>query len=88
MAIASPSLSPAHFLQQTVTLNKELSFATMTEETIVTDIPQDTPEEPKPSYVKLAMRNMVKKGGQSLWHFFLTTVGLVTFFVGMAYLTR
>jgi hypothetical protein len=60
----------------------------MTEETTVTDIPQAAPEEPKPSYVKLAMRNMVKKGGKSLWHFFLTTSGLIAFFVGMAYLTR
>ena len=44
--------------------------------------------EPKDSYVKLAMRNMVRKGRQSLWHFFLTTVGLVTVLVGLAYLTK
>ncbi|MBV5260597.1 DUF3285 domain-containing protein [Synechococcus moorigangaii CMS01] len=44
--------------------------------------------EPKPSYVKLAMRNMVRKGGKSLWHFFLTTAGLLGFFVTIAYLTR
>ncbi|MEB3232428.1 MAG: DUF3285 domain-containing protein [Leptolyngbyaceae bacterium] len=44
--------------------------------------------EPTPSYVKLAMRNMVRKGGKSLFHFFLTTTGLIGLFVGLAYLTR
>jgi Protein of unknown function (DUF3285) len=40
------------------------------------------------SYVKLAMRNMVKKRGKSLQHFFLSTVGLLVLFIGLAYLTR
>jgi hypothetical protein len=44
--------------------------------------------EPQDSYVKLAMRNMVKKKGISLKHFFLTTLGLLTFLIGMSYLTR
>jgi hypothetical protein len=44
--------------------------------------------EPPPSYVKLAMRNMVRKRGQSLRHFFLTATGLLAVFVGLAYLTR
>jgi hypothetical protein len=44
--------------------------------------------KPKDSYVKLAMRNMVRKGRQSLWHFFLTTVGLVGLLIGLAYLTK
>ncbi|MEP0816478.1 DUF3285 domain-containing protein [Trichocoleus desertorum GB2-A4] len=43
---------------------------------------------PKPSYVKLAMRNMVRKRGKSLWHFTLTTVGLFAVLIGLAYLTR
>lgn len=47
-----------------------------------------TPEEPKPSYVKLAMRNMVRKGGKSLFHFTLTATALIGIFVGLAYLTR
>ncbi|MEM6613911.1 MAG: DUF3285 domain-containing protein, partial [Cyanobacteria bacterium P01_C01_bin.72] len=34
------------------------------------------------------MRNMVRKGRQSLWHFFLTTIGLVSLLVGLAYLTK
>ena len=47
-------------------------------------------EQPKPtdSYVKLAMRNMVRKGGLSLRHFFLTTIGLIAFLVGISYLTK
>lgn len=44
--------------------------------------------EPQPSYVKLAMRNMVRKGGTSLKHFFLTTIALIGLLVGLAYLTR
>ncbi len=44
--------------------------------------------ESKPSYVKLAMRNMVRKGGKSLTHFFLTTFGLLAVLVGLAFLTR
>jgi Protein of unknown function (DUF3285) len=47
-----------------------------------------TPEELKTKFVKYAMRNMVKKGGKSLQHFALSAVGLLTLFVGLAYLTR
>ena len=50
--------------------------------------PQSTPEEPKPSYVKLAMRNMVRKGKKSATHFTITAFGLLAFFVGVSYLTR
>lgn len=55
-----------------------------------TDNLEPSPEatSPKDSYVKLAMRNMVRKGGQSLRHFFLTTVGLLALLVGLAYLTK
>ncbi len=42
----------------------------------------------KPSYVKLAMRNMVRKRGTSLQHFALTITGLLAVLVGLAYLTR
>ncbi|MEB3360351.1 MAG: DUF3285 domain-containing protein [Synechococcales bacterium] len=44
--------------------------------------------QPQDSYVKLAMRNMVKKGRQSLVHFSLTVVALLGVLVGLAYLTR
>lgn len=46
------------------------------------------PSSAKPSYVKLAMRNMVRQGGKSLMHFGLTTIGLLGLLVGLAYLTR
>jgi hypothetical protein len=59
---------------------------TPTQETPVT--PDSHQNEPKPSYVKLAMRNMVRKKGTSLKHFFLTTVGLLAFLIGVSYLTR
>jgi hypothetical protein len=49
---------------------------------------EDKSQEAPPSYVKLAMRNMVRKGGKSLFHFSLTTVGLLGLLVGLAYLTR
>lgn len=59
------------------------------------DLKEEIPAEnvtieskPQDSYVKLAMRNMVRKGRQSLWHFFLTTVGLLGILVGLAYLTK
>ncbi len=44
--------------------------------------------QPKPSYVKLAMRNMVRKGGTSIKHFALTTITLISILIGLAYLTR
>ena len=47
-----------------------------------------TPAKKPDSYVKLAMRNMVRKRGKSLQHFFLSTAGLLVLFIGLAYLTR
>ena len=46
------------------------------------------PSTPPPSFVKLAMRNMVRKGRQSLLHFGLTAVGLVGFITLVAWLGR
>jgi Protein of unknown function (DUF3285) len=43
---------------------------------------------PKDSYVKLAMRNMVRKGRQSLVHFGLTSLGLIAVLLGLAFLTH
>lgn len=60
----------------------------MTEPVSTTDPAVETATEAQPSYVKLAMRNMVKKKGISLKHFFLTTAALLAFFVGISYLTR
>lgn len=51
--------------------------------------PESTTTPPEqPSYVKLAMRNMVRKGSKSLFHFGLSAIGLLGLFVGLAYLTR
>ena len=47
-----------------------------------------TPGQESPSFVKLAMRNMVRKGRQSLLHFGLTAVGLCGFLLLIAWLGR
>ncbi len=46
--------------------------------------PHATGKTEQGSFVKLAMRNMVKKGGTSLFHFFLTIVGVIGTLVGLA----
>ncbi len=43
---------------------------------------------PPPSFVKLAMKNMVRKGGQSLFHFALTAIGFGGFILLIAWLGR
>ncbi|MGP0128470.1 MAG: DUF3285 domain-containing protein [cyanobacterium endosymbiont of Rhopalodia musculus] len=50
--------------------------------------PNATPSDTPPSYVKLAMRNMVRKRGTSIKHFVVTTIGLLGFLVSISYLTR
>jgi hypothetical protein len=72
--------------------------STMPESAPATDPTHDsTPEsgeqipaatERPPSFVKLAMRNMVRKGGTSLYHFALSAIGLLALLIGLAYLTR
>jgi len=47
-----------------------------------------TNNAPPPSYVKLAMRNMVRKRATSLFHFALTAAGLLGLLVGLAFLDR
>ena len=43
---------------------------------------------PAPSFVKLAMKNMVRKGNQSLIHFGMTVFGFVVFILIVAVLGR
>jgi Protein of unknown function (DUF3285) len=50
--------------------------------------PSTTPIAESPTFVKLAMRNMVRQGGKSIYHFALTTVGLLGLLVGLAFITR
>ena len=50
----------------------------------------DLPEKaaPSPSFVKLAMKNMVRKGSQSLFHFGLTALGFLGFIILVAVLGK
>ncbi|NJK68924.1 MAG: DUF3285 domain-containing protein [Microcoleus sp. CSU_2_2] len=49
---------------------------------------QPASTSPPPSYVKLAMRNMVRKRATSLFHFALTAAGILGVLVGLAFLDR
>ncbi len=59
-------------------------------ESATPELVEQTPAatERPPSYVKLAMRNMVRKGGTSLYHFALSAIGLLALLIGLAYLTH
>ena len=46
------------------------------------------PATPPPSFVKLAMKNMVRKGSQSLYHFALTAFGFIGFILLVAVLGK
>jgi hypothetical protein len=62
----------------------------MSEPTETVEPKNASSSEPQPtdSYVKLAMRNMVRKRGTSLKHFALTMIGLFTILIGLSYLTK
>ncbi|MFN9624368.1 MAG: DUF3285 domain-containing protein [Cyanobacteriota bacterium] len=45
-------------------------------------------KEESAGFIKLAMRNMVRKGRQSLLHFSLTALGLSAFLLLLAWLGR
>ena len=62
----------------------------MSESTETTEQQTASSSEPQPkdSYVKLAMRNMVRKGRTSFKHFILTMIGLFTVLIGLSYLTK
>eukprot|EP00187_Rhodella_violacea_P000963 CAMPEP_0174903774 /NCGR_PEP_ID=MMETSP0167-20121228/45481_1 /TAXON_ID=38298 /ORGANISM="Rhodella maculata, Strain CCMP736" /LENGTH=112 /DNA_ID=CAMNT_0016146197 /DNA_START=153 /DNA_END=491 /DNA_ORIENTATION=- len=44
--------------------------------------------QPEPSFIKLAMRNMVYQGAKSLLHFGMTFGVLLAFLCGVAFLTK
>ena len=50
--------------------------------------PMASESTPPPSFVKQAMRNMVRKGSKSLLHFGLTAVGFLGFILLIAWLGR
>ncbi len=54
----------------------------------VTPSPPSSAAEESAGFVKLAMRNMVRKGKQSLLHFGLTVLGLSAFLLLIAWLGR
>mgnify|MGYP001209706636 CR=1 FL=1 len=52
-------------------------------------IPNDVPKTaPPPSFIKLAMKNMVRKGSQSLYHLGLTAFGFIGFILLVAVLGK
>ena len=53
-------------------------------------ISDDVPKKatPPPSFVKLAMKNMVRKGSQSISHFGLTALGFFGFILLVAVLGK
>ena len=59
-------------------------------EFVSTETTEATEATPAPtySYVKLAMRNMVRKKWQSIRHFSLTVIGLLAVLIGLSYLTK
>ncbi len=71
----------------------ELDAAESIQESIPSD-PSQAPQtfaspylaQPQDSYTKLAMKNMVRRGGTSLFHFALTLVGLLGVLVGLSVL--
>ncbi len=65
-----------------------LQHSSSSTETSDSPPPETNSTAPQPSYVKLAMRNMVQKRGTSIYHFIITTMGLLALLVGLAYLTR
>lgn len=69
-------------------INEPLAGTETPSSDMTNSVAESPTAEPRPSYVKLAMRNMVRKRGKSLYHFALTTIGLLTVLVGLAYLTR
>ena len=50
--------------------------------------PSTPPSGQNPSFTKLAMRNMVRKGKLSLFHFGLTALGFLGFIVLVAWLGK
>ena len=49
---------------------------------------QTAASTPPPSFVKQAMRNMVRKGSKSLFHLGLTAVGFIGFILMVAWIGR
>ena len=53
-----------------------------------TDLKSAEKKAPPPSFVKLAMKNMVRKGSQSLKHLGITAFGFIGFILLLAWIGR
>ena len=60
----------------------------MNNKIIPDEVTKPAPAAPPPSFVKLAMKNMVRKGSQSIYHFGLTAFGFVGFILLVAVLGK
>ena len=67
-------------------LNNQSNSNKKNSDTNIVNNQSSNPDEAKAqdSFVKLAMRNMVKKGSTSLFHFALTIFGVIATLVGLA----
>ena len=66
---------------------KNLEFSLDMNNEIISD-EVDKKVTPPPSFVKLAMKNMVRKGRQSLFHFGLTALAFLGFILLLAVLGK
>ena len=68
--------------------SKQTNASTQTQGGEAKESAESVATTPPPSFVKQAMRNMVRKGSKSLFHFGLTAVGFLGFIVLVAWLGR
>ena len=90
--------APAHAMAEPAPgalTGEPMAAEALAAETLAAELPTAEPQaaaprssEPPPSFVKLAMRNMVRKGRQSLLHFGLTAVGFIGFILLVAWFGR
>ena len=52
------------------------------------NIEKTSENKPSPSFVKLAMKNMVRKSNQSIFHFAITAMLFLLFIVSIAWIAR
>jgi hypothetical protein len=69
-------------------MNKDLNIQSNSAEINInamnSQVPTNEKSKQQDSFVKLAMRNMVKKGSTSLFHFALTVFGVIGALLGLA----
>ena len=90
VSAAAPSEAPAAATAEAPSAAPAGTAEPQTSELKTSELQTAAPRsaEPPPSFVKLAMRNMVRKGRQSLLHFGLTAVGFIGFILLVAWFGR